>query len=620
MLVVELLFVLNVLAANCAGGTRNSRATGNQCGTIEGISSPMECAEGHALDEAANACRAPPSFQCEVDKLVTIGSAQACTQCKQGFAPIDGVCTAFGDDLVTKTAKCTQSGGAAIEGTDTSCGKCGGDGYFLFMGGCYKTGASPGELICTNAVGGVCAACKADGSVFQNKASVKTPGSECILCSDSVGADSNKGVANCAACDAPTGDTGTAKCKACAEGHALDEAANACRAPPSFQCEVDKLVTIGSAQACTQCKQGFAPIDGVCTAFGDDLVTKTAKCTQSGGAAIEGTDTSCGKCGGDGYFLFMGGCYKTGASPGELICTNAVGGVCAACKADGSVFQNKASVKTPGSECILCSDSVGADSNKGVANCAACDAPTGDTGTAKCKACAEGHALDEAANACRAPPSFQCEVDKLVTIGSAQACTQCKQGFAPIDGVCTAFGDDLVTKTAKCTQSGGAAIEGTDTSCGKCGGDGYFLFMGGCYKTGASPGELICTNAVGGVCAACKADGSVFQNKASVKTPGSECILCSDSVGADSNKGVANCAACDAPTGDTGTAKCKACAEGHALDEAANACVSSGGAGGSVNKGGLSTGAIAGITVAVVVVVGGLAGFLCWWFICRGKA
>lgn len=40
----------------------------------------------------------------------------------------------------------------------------------------------------------------------------------------------------------------------------------------------------------------------------------------------------------------------------------------------------------------------------------------------------------------------------------------------------------------------------------------------------------------------------------------------------------------------------------------------------SVNKTGLSTGAIAGISVAAVVVVGGLVGFLCWWFVCRGKA
>ncbi|ESU37585.1 ATPase involved in DNA repair/chromosome segregation [Giardia duodenalis] len=40
----------------------------------------------------------------------------------------------------------------------------------------------------------------------------------------------------------------------------------------------------------------------------------------------------------------------------------------------------------------------------------------------------------------------------------------------------------------------------------------------------------------------------------------------------------------------------------------------------NTNRGSLSTGAIAGISVAVIVIVGGLVGFLCWWFLCRGKA
>ena len=42
--------------------------------------------------------------------------------------------------------------------------------------------------------------------------------------------------------------------------------------------------------------------------------------------------------------------------------------------------------------------------------------------------------------------------------------------------------------------------------------------------------------------------------------------------------------------------------------------------GSSANKTGLSSGAIAGISMTVIVVVGGLVGFLCWWFVCRGKA
>ena len=56
---------------------------------------------------------------------------------------------------------------------------------------------------------------------------------------------------------------------------------------------------------------------------------------------------------------------------------------------------------------------------------------------------------------------------------------------------------------------------------------------------------------------------------------------------------------------------CEACSDGHRLE--GGTCVRTGG----VNP---STGAIAGISVAAVVVVGGLVGFLCWWFVCRGKA
>ncbi|ESU37000.1 Variant-specific surface protein, partial [Giardia duodenalis] len=58
---------------------------------------------------------------------------------------------------------------------------------------------------------------------------------------------------------------------------------------------------------------------------------------------------------------------------------------------------------------------------------------------------------------------------------------------------------------------------------------------------------------------------------------------------------------------------CGVCSDGFSLE--GGKCVSSG-----TNRGGLSTGAIAGIAVAAVIVVGGLVGFLCWWFLCRGKA
>ena len=57
------------------------------------------------------------------------------------------------------------------------------------------------------------------------------------------------------------------------------------------------------------------------------------------------------------------------------------------------------------------------------------------------------------------------------------------------------------------------------------------------------------------------------------------------------------------------------CSDGYSPDDAGTSCVSSG-----ANRSRLSTGAIAGISVAAIAVVGGLVGFLCWWFVCRGKA
>ena len=82
---------------------------------------------------------------------------------------------------------------------------------------------------------------------------------------------------------------------------------------------------------------------------------------------------------------------------------------------------------------------------------------------------------------------------------------------------------------------------------------------------------------------------------------GSTCTSCESNSG--DITGVKSCASCAAPTGSSGPVLC------YLVGDSA-----------STNKGGLSSGAIAGISVTVIAVVGGLVGFLCWWFICRGKA
>ena len=82
---------------------------------------------------------------------------------------------------------------------------------------------------------------------------------------------------------------------------------------------------------------------------------------------------------------------------------------------------------------------------------------------------------------------------------------------------------------------------------------------------------------------------------------GSTCASCESSSG-----GVTGVRGCElrAPSSSTGPVLCYLVGDDTASNSDPN----------------LSSGAIAGISVAVIVVVGGLVGFLCWWFICRGKA
>ena len=98
-------------------------------------------------------------------------------------------------------------------------------------------------------------------------------------------------------------------------------------------------------------------------------------------------------------------------------------------------------------------------------------------------------------------------------------------------------------------------------------------------------------------CSHCSADGvceACTSAEQRPSTDGKQCIPCN----------ISGCTRCSEAS------KCSQCGDGYRLES--DTCVSTGA--------NLSSGAIAGISVAAVVVVGGLVGFLCWWFVCRGKA
>ncbi|EFO65566.1 VSP, partial [Giardia lamblia P15] len=256
--------------------------------------------------------------------------------------------------------------------------------------------------------------------------------------------------------------------------------------------------------------------------------------------------------------------------------------------------------------------------------CAECVGPASN----QCSACPTGKALTYTngedptqGGAC----GDACTVDKNgckacgAKIGGTDYCSQCSVGTqAPLNGVCTAN-----ARAQFCAQV-------TEGSCTSCSG-GYFLKNGGCYQADRQPGKQICTLADSkGGCETC-ANGLPPSSSdvcpschptcktCSVASNPDKCTSCAagyymvglndgtcTSCERDSGnvKGVSGCLSCDPPSNSQGTVLCYL-----TKDDST---------GGSTNRSGLSMGAIAGISVAVVIVVGGLVGFLCWWFLCRG--
>ena len=262
----------------------------------------------------------------------------------------------------------------------------------------------------------------------------------------------------------------------------------------------------------------------------------------------------------------------------------------------------------------------------------------------------------------------------LKTYKGVDGCKTCTLGSSATTATCTECGTDLYLKTvtgntpttscldeSKCKE-GNTYFPTTDStankkkvclSCGTAANGG----IDGCAECTApttsgssSSQKATCTKCASpkylkadGTCAdGCASDSTEFVKNDS--TNGNKCVLCND----NNNGGIADCTQCTAtaPSARSGAplvtcSQCsnkkvrpdkKGCIQGcpENSTEASGVCECNSGyapsadglscASSSANRSGLSTGAIAGISVAAVVVVGGLVGFLCWWFICRGKA
>ncbi|KAE8301306.1 VSP [Giardia duodenalis] len=453
-------------------------------------------------------------------------------------------------------------------------------------------------------------------------------------------------------------------CKACGKNEKPNTAGNACFVCPDPNCR-----RCNEANKCADCATGKPQADGTCPAA-------TPGCHSSCKECVSGANTSeddkCLSCSGDNYLKVTNAAARSGVcvsasactsdkthfakevtdSNGSkkmcLSCSDATHGIadCKKCSSTASSAQTELALVCSdcgikwlsplGNACLeKCPAGTYSDrSADGISVCASCHSTcaecNGNAEATSCTACYPGSVLSKGNGGatgtcipeCTGRYAENCEAGQCTAVvGGSKYCSKCKAGFAPVDGVC-------VPITQRTIAGCNPGQDGTCTSCK----DAYFKESGGCYQSTTYPGDKLCTTASQGKCTTC-ANGQAADNQGSCPacpdgcskcTAGSSpqqcsecfpgyyldagkgCKKCSETSG--NIQGIPNCVSCAPPTGGNGgpvTCYIK-------TDGANN--------GGSTNKSGLSTGAIAGISVAAIVVVGGLVGFLCWWFICRGKA
>ena len=546
------------------------------------------------VNTLAAACSSAQA-NCVAEKCEMIGETEICTQCQTGKVPINGVCEA-----AASNTKCKAANGSAD--ADQTCKTCLLE-TFMYKGGCYEIANSPGSIICSQkGAAGICQTCKADNGYFKNPDAANNVDS-CISCGDATGVaigstntKTYKGVAGCAKCDPPaqitesTGGTKEATCTEC-----------------STELYLKTVTQVTSCIAEAACKEGNTHFP--MTDSADSNKKKCLTCSTADKGGIE----DCAKC------SLTASSTRAGAA---VTCTECTTKKLSPLK-DACLTDCPAGTYAKDKVCTSCH-----------ASCASCQ---DDNAESSCTACYPGSVLNQGSTAGKGPCikectgryAENCEKDMCTAVlGGSKYCSKCKSGYVPVDGLCVSAGTTKAAPTG-CTP-------GTDGTCSACK-DAYFLQSGGCYLSTAYPGNTLCSQATTGKCTKCANGQTADSGTGSCPACDSTCKTCTtandptkcsacfpgyylDSTAKACKKcsetsgdilGVDNCISCDPPSGNQGSVTCY---------------VKTSGGGSSDNSTGgdsgpnLSSGAIAGISVAVIVVVGGLVGFLCWWFVCRGKA
>ncbi|EFO60973.1 High cysteine membrane protein Group 4 [Giardia lamblia P15] len=554
-----------------------------------------------------------------------------CRECaNSSYAPEDGKCTLVKNGISPSDSfsECKKDD---TRGLCTGCSNS--EDYFLFYGGCYNKRRAPGSKLCSTVVSGACTEWKMQFDFIFNK----SDNSGGYLCGDTT----NGGISGCATCSYANN---AVTCKRCSAGYLgvdgrfcgescsgstqgtcseVVEGSSSvkilscrCVCKPTFynnsgtcasctnscavckdststgcqQCSPGKILNFSIASSesadcinqcvvgsecaecglaidgsryCTRCKDSsMYPFNGVCILD----AKKDAYCT----AKANGVCTACSEA----AFLMNGGCYTTSHYPGDTICNTKSGGKCTASR-EGYGISADGKLQPCAPECLECAA-------PGPGRCTRC--PSGRllrrasaAATGSCiepGACADGYYAD--GDAC-----LPCVVPGCRACGRTSFCTECAgELFVGLDG-----------KACLRECSGDRVVGEVSGGTRRCWCERGFvpaLDRSGCVPAAeCPPGMPWCASCDGsGACLSCAAPGHNIQVDQRTCAEG-----CGDR--ASPNQGVCMCEVDAVLT--------------------RGACVS------AREVARKRVAAIAGGTMAGVVVVGGLVGFLCWWFICRSK-
>ncbi|KAH0576070.1 Cysteine-rich membrane protein 2 [Spironucleus salmonicida] len=537
-------------------------------------------------------CRANYCEKCSADAL-------KCEKCRNNFAPNHVGCEA-----------CSLDGPECVCQAAVHCAVCSADGDKCKS--CVAGYQIDDKETCTNCainyvkIGEKCVKCQVD-----NCDTCSTDAQTCVKCKNNFVPNGNKcdacrdngpeclcGTAvNCATC-APNAD----KCKSCV-GNFDPKATTPCTdcLDGFFKSDVsgkstctacsDKCTNCTSAVTCTACQDGFS-VDG----------NKCVTCEDANCNICSANKNVCTKCN-TGYLTVDGKC--------ELKCYQGQS-VCAA---------NQICLTT----CKTCSE-----------NCMTCEVTV-----TSCTSCAPGFTLDR--SSCAA-----CSAGCADCTGNKNVCNLCKDGYFGISGVCQSCQNN---STAQCECSGAAncatcnnAKSGTcgtciagykmsaSNTCAECA-DGYLMVDRVCTKCEKSC--KICYESIEkcSICAdsytmsikqTCEKDCTpvLTNGKACVGGKAVECDDDYDQITACKCGAAANCQECN----ERNMSTCESCMPGYKLigGSCTQCAVGATTVGlfcfdpsiGSQNF--LSGGAIAGIVIAVLVVIGLVAGGA-FWYVKRSK-